>query len=380
MRSLRLSYAIPLAAALATTIILISRRRRRRGNDASEGEIRFGNDEVNYILLERLRCNDSMLKQLNLCFPPPYTLERKAFVQQYLRPVIEAIGTNTFLERLDEEKEDLDDMGYACCYYPKRRQNLHTLAFIGASVDDISAIAEALPVNMKLKTLTLCQWRISSNGCLFVFAGAFQRHQTLKTLRILCGATIPSNVAALVVEALPRDHHLEAISIRGSGRRLGSMSVERIDDNSAARIVHALCPTNLKFLSFTGNNLISKAGAERIVQILKNNDNCFHKIELFEDRQIPDWRNEIRLGVETNTWAKRFLKISDTRVQAVLLPFALKKAAMVDKESLSKAPDMVFYLVKEKCDLFGPLDPAAHERKLLSKKRKLREVFHRFCW
>lgn len=378
MRSLRLSYAIPLAAAVAATVILITRKRRRRGNDASENEIRFGNDEVNRTLLERLRCNDSTLRELSLCFPSPYTVstsvERKVFVQQYILPAIEAIGTNTFLERLDAEKEELDGIGHTSVH-PKRHQHLHTLVVSGASVDDITAIAEALPFNMKLKTLTLCQWRISSAGGTLVFAGAFHRNQTLKTLRILCGTTIPGNVAALVVEALPRDHNLEAISIRGR-----PPTMAWVDDNSAERIVNALCRTNLKFLSFTGNNLISKVGAERIVKILKNNDNCFNKIEFFDNEQVSDWHNEIRLEIEKNTWAKRFLKISDTRTQEVLLPFALKRAEKVDNERPSKAPDMVLYLVKEKCGLFGSFDSAANKRKLLREKQKLKDFFCRWCW
>lgn len=372
MRSVQLSYAIPLAAAVAASVILLTRKRQRRRNDASENEIRFGNDEVNYTLLERLRCNDSTLRELSLCFPSPYTIERKVFVQQYILPAIEAIGTNTFLERLDTEKEELDGIGHTS--YPKHHQRLQTLVVSGASVDDITAIAEALPSNMKLKTLTLCQWRISLDGGTLVFAGSFHRNQTLTTLRILCGSTIPCTVAALVVEALPQDHNLEAISIRGRGRRHDT-TMARVDDNSAARIVFALCRTNLKFLSFTGNNLISKVGAARIVQILKENDHCFNKIELFDNDQNSEWQNEIRLEVETNTWAKRFLKIPDARTQEVLLPFALQRAEMVDNERVSKAPDMVYFLVKEKCDLFASLDSAANKRKLLREKQKLKDFF-----
>jgi hypothetical protein len=382
MSSLRLSYryAIPLAAAVAASVILI--RRKRSGHSTATDfvhEIRFGNDQVNHELLERLRCNDPTLKVLSLCFPSPYSVERNLFRQQFILPAIQAIGTNTFLERLDMEKEELD--GYFSSVHPKRFHNLQTLVVSGALVDDITAIAEALPFNMKLKTLTLCQWRTrishdndGGTGTL-VFAGAFHRNQTLKTLCILCGSTIPGDVAALVVEGLPVDHNLVAISIRARGLL---QETTRLDDDSAARIVRALCRTSLKYLSFHGNNLISKEGGARIVQILKENDHFFNKVELFGASERPKWQNEISLEVEKNTWAKRFLKISDAKTQEVLLPFIIRRAETADRERESKAPDMVFYILKEKCDLFGS---SMDERKKFSRKRQnLKDFFRWSFW
>lgn len=364
---------IPLAAAVTASVILIRRKRRDRPTETNEHEIRFGNDQVNYDLLERLRCNDPTLKVLSLCFPSPYTVERNLFCQQFILPAIEAIGTNTFLETLDTEQEELD--GHFSSIYPKRLQNLQTLVVNGALVDDITAIAEALPFNMKLKTLTLCQWRIRHDGGTLVFAGAFHRNQTLKTLCILCGSTIPSDLAAIVVEGLPVDHNLVAISIRGRGRL---QETTRLDDDSAARIVRALCRTSLKYLSFYGNNLISIEGGARIVQILKENDHVFNKIELFDASERSEWQNEIRLEVEKNTWAKRFLKISDTKTQEVLLPFIIQRAERADHERESKAPDMVFYILKEKCDLFAS---SMDKKKTFSREgQKLKELFRRSFW
>jgi hypothetical protein len=316
MRSFRLSYAIPLAAAVAASFILIRRNRRGRPTDADadtdEYEIRLGNDQVNYQLLKRLRCNDPTLKKLSLCFPSPNMRERNLFCQQFILPAIEAIGTNTFLEKLDMEKEESD--GPSSSVDPKRLQNLQTLVVSWALVDDITAIVEALPFDMKLKTLMLCQWRISHDGGTFVVAGAFHRNQTLKTLCILCGSTIPSDVAALVVEGL-------------SMRR--------------------------RELSFYCNNLISREDGARILQILKEKDHLFNKIELFAASKKSDWQNEIRLEVEKYTWARRFLKISDTKTQQVLLPSIIQRAEMADHEGESKGPDMVFYILKETCNLFG---------------------------
>jgi hypothetical protein len=108
-------------------------------------------------------------------------------------------------------------------------------------------------------------------------------------------------------------------------------------------------------------NGISRDGYERIIQVLKENDHSFTKLDLFQGgSQYCPWRNKIQLEidmltwknclqVEKDTWVDRFLEQDAPSKE--LLFFALERAKKVDNERSSKAPNMQFYLVKETPDL-----------------------------
>lgn len=96
----------------------------------------------------------------------------------------------------------------------------------------------------------------------------------------------------------------------------------------------------------------------QIIQALRDNEHSsFTKFELFYDFQDSPWQNQIRLDIgmltwdnqlqaERRTWANRFLN-QDNHTRERLCFFALERAKKVDNDRFSKAPNMLFYLIKE---------------------------------
>jgi hypothetical protein len=60
------------------------------------------------------------------------------------------------------------------------------------------------------------------------------------------------------------------------------------------------------------------------------------------------WDNQLQ--AERRTWANRFLN-QDNHTRERLCFFALERAKKVDNDRFSKAPNMLFYLIKEIPDL-----------------------------
>jgi hypothetical protein len=164
------------------------------------------------------------------------------------------------------------------------------------------------------------------------------------------------------VEALPHDHSLETIIF----------ALVSFDDDTAVSIVRTLCRKHLKNLSFVdktikrnhllADNSISQDGYERIIQILKENEHSFVKLDLFRDSQDSPWQNKIRLEidmltgenrlqVEKDTWVNRFLE-QDTPSKELLFR-ALERAKNLDNAQFSKAPNILFYLIMESPELIA---------------------------
>ena len=110
---------------------------------------------------------------------------------------------------------------------------------------------------------------------------------------------------------------------------------------------------------------MTQNGCRRIIETLKNtNGHCFTKLDLFQDYHVFPWQNNIRLEidfltwnnrlqVEKDMWVNQFLDIHTTE----LLFFALERAKKVDSKQFSKAPNMLFYLIKESPDLIARSRP-----------------------
>jgi hypothetical protein len=183
------------------------------------------------------------------------------------------------------------------------------------------------------------------------FATAFQGNQTIKTLslRHMC---VHAPGALALVEALPHDHALEVLVL----------DEHEFDDDCSVRIVRTVCHTPLKVLSLansSGHSEISQEGCTRIIQTLKENEHSLTKLDLFRDSRHSPWHNFIRLEIDKRTWNNRLQVEKETWVDQFLVQDsptkellfrALERAKKVDKEQFSKAPNILFYLIKEAPD------------------------------
>jgi Ran GTPase-activating protein (RanGAP) involved in mRNA processing and transport len=234
--------------------------------------------------------------------------------------------------------------------------NLEALTLLGGSrlsIKDIAAMVQVLCVHTNLHSLTIGRFYMNSN-CAAAFAAAFQANQTIKTL-IMGWRAIERDARVSFVEVLPRDHSLETIIF----------DKNQLDDNSAVTIVRTLCHKHIKNLSLVDKS-ISRDGCDRIIQILKENKHSFVKLELFPDDADYLWQNKIRLEMEELTW-NNYLQVEkdkwldqflgqDARTKELLFR-ALERAKKLDNERFSKAPNMLFHLIKE---LPGVIAQAIH--------------------
>jgi hypothetical protein len=241
---------------------------------------------------------------------------------------------------------------------------MHRLEYEPPSIEDITDMVQLLLSNTKLQLLTIEGFQMDS-GIAAAFAAAFQANQTIKTLIMRHGAIKPIGAVSFV-NALPHDHSLEAIVFDELG----------FDYNFSLNIVRMPCHTPLKVLSLVPyynkmtehwspiphNNEITQDGGARIIQTLKEIENSFTKLDLFHDTQDAPWHNFIRLEIDLLTWENRLHVEKDKWIAGFLeqdapaqelLFLAMERAKEVDNEQYSKAPNMLFYLMKESPDLIA---------------------------
>jgi hypothetical protein len=183
------------------------------------------------------------------------------------------------------------------------------------------------------------------------FATAFQGNQTIRTL-IMRHDSVNTTSAVSFVEALPHDHALEVLVF----------DEHCLDDDSLVRIFRTLGCTTLKVLSLadsSGVSEISQEGCTRIIQTLNENEHSLTKLDLFRDSQDSLWHNVIRLEIEKLMWENRLQVEKDKWLDQFLgqhsptkelLFLAVKRAKRLDDERFSKAPNMLFHLIKESPD------------------------------
>jgi hypothetical protein len=351
--------------------------------------IRIGNDEMNEQIIDRLlRNDDPTLTRLHITFKDAGeegSNKRERFLYQHVLPVIHLMADRTLLRGLDQS--DLDDNTirpgfHFLIYVPvgtslqlqrladvgrrmqnssnnaaKHNRNLKTLIMSGLSAAEVLSVFTALDAPMEM-SCTLYDWVETSHPPPHFLC--FWREQVAKTLRLHFGTFIHPTTVADMIESLPDSHSFEVFRIQRNlfeeSHSVASLLATKMDDGSAARIVGALCRTPAaKSLTFTGEKTISAVGGTRIIKILQDSDHNFTKVQLFDDDddgddEDSDWQNAIRVGIEQHTWAKQFLKL-DALTQEWLFPLALKRAEGSDSGHASRAPDMMFYLVKKRADL-----------------------------
>ena len=210
-------------------------------------------------------------------------------------------------------------------------------------------MTQVISMNSNLQSLTIEGFQMDFNEGV-AFAAAFQGNITIKTLTMIWHDWIRWTGAVSFVEALPQGHSLETIAFRGA-----------LNEDSAVSIIRSLCHTPLKVLLLKGR-LLNQKGCERIVQILRENEHSFAKLDLFSECKDFPWQNKIRLEiekltwknrlqVEKDTWADRFLEHNNPSQELLFL--ALERAKKVDSIQFFKAPNMLFYLIKEIPDLIA---------------------------
>jgi hypothetical protein len=219
------------------------------------------------------------------------------------------------------------------------------------SIEEIRAMVQVLRMVSKVLSLTIEGRFVMDSDGGTAFAKAFQGNQTINTLIFMGRYTIVGNGAVSFVKALSRDHSLEAIVFADIG----------FDDDSAVTIIRTLSHTPLKVLSLLPvYNQITPNGGTRIIHTLKENEHSFIKLDLFPDDADLLWQNKIQLEIDLLTWENRLQVEKDAWVDRLLeqdapnkelLLLALERAQKVDNERFSKAPDMLFYLIKELSDL-----------------------------
>jgi hypothetical protein len=179
------------------------------------------------------------------------------------------------------------------------------------------------------------------------FATAFQGNQTIKTL--ILRQSIHATAALALLEALPHDHGLEVLVF----------DEHNFDDDSSVRIVRAVFRTTLKVLSLVKSREISDECCTRIIQTLRENEHSLTKLNLFRESEDYMWQNFFRLEIENLTWENHFQAEKDKWLDQFLgqhsptkklLFLAVKRAKRLDDERFSKAPNMLFHLIKESPD------------------------------
>jgi hypothetical protein len=227
-------------------------------------------------------------------------------------------------------------------------QTIKSLIMRRDSVNATSAVSfvAALPHDHALEVLVFEEHELLDSNMAAAFATAFQGNQTIKTL--MMSYPVPTATVSFV-EALSHDHSLETIIFDRNC----------FHDDHVVSIVRTLSRKHLKTLSLLNNYTVSEGGYERIVQTLKENDHGFIRLDLFQDSEDSPWQNNIRLEIEKLTWKNRLQFEKDAWVNRFLaqdapikeLIFrALERVKKVDNEQFSKAPNMLFYLVKESPD------------------------------
>jgi hypothetical protein len=316
-----------------------------------ENAIHFRNDQADNVFLNRVRSSDPELRELTLDIPEPMTLDipgpyslRRLALQDAVRQAFHAIATNTTLEMLAIIYDHREDMPF--CFSKDHaqsalrfntslkdihvtsgrvRRHLVDLVDIAMSSPNLEAltitvdglcysqvdvlVAQLLDVITIVRSLTLEGFRMNS-ACAVNLAPAFRKNQTIETLTMRNGFCVECG-AAKFIDFLPPGHSLKSISFDSDGRYF------QMKDNSGVRVIRALCQSSVNTISLTGY-LLTAAGCERIVDILKTNEHSFTKLERFYDSHTLRWQNKIRLDidmltwgnqlqVEKRTWADRFL-------------------------------------------------------------------------
>ena len=229
-------------------------------------------------------------------------------------------------------------------------RNLWTLS--RPSIEDITAMAQVLRMDTKLRSLTMDSFYIDRD-CGASFAKSFQGNQTITTLIMKHVAIWPSGAASFV-KALPQDHSLETIVFQDN------VYSYRFKDKAVLSVIKNLGHTPLKNLSLSSDEITQEC-CEKILQTLKeNHEHSFTKLNVFPDDADSPWQNKIRheidlltwnncLQVEKDTWVDRFFE-EDSPTNELLFR-ALERAKKVGNKRFSKAPDMLFYLIKESPDV-----------------------------
>jgi hypothetical protein len=349
-----------------------------------------GNKQIKQVL-DRLRRNDSALKALTLdmihhdmLFFATCTGETAKPKRQLILQAFDAIATNSSLKMLsiegdvglllqlaeDIEKDratralslntslndiriDLYDWSTSLLDIVMASPNLEFLTIRNhacmLSIEDIKAIGQVPCGHMNLHSLTIERLEMDSDMAA-AFATAFQGNQTIKTL--IMRRSVYSTSAVSLVEALPHDHNLEVLVI----------DAHHFNDDCSVRIVGQLCPTPLKVLSLVDSSGVSEISQERctrIIQTLRETEHSLTKLDLFRDSQDSPWQNIIRLEIEKLTWNNRLqveratwvdLFLEQDAPTKELLFLATKRAKRLDDEQFSKAPNMLFHLLKESPD------------------------------
>jgi hypothetical protein len=344
-------------------------------------------------VLDRLRRNDPTLKELTLGDSAQWHWElAQLFIKakEYwtkLLNVFDAIATNSSLKILNFE----GDIGF--CFIEdiqedraRRAFSLNTslkdiritktdwstslldivmaspnLEFMtirfdsnqSVSIEAFTAMVQVLCGHMNLHSLTIVGFQMDSDIAA-AFATAFQGNQTIKTL-IMRRDSVHATSAVSFVESLPHDNALEVLVF----------DEHEFNDDSLVRIVRTVCRTRLKVLSLatsSGHSEISQEGCTRIIQTLNENEHSLTKLDLFRDSQDSMWHNFARLEIEHLTWNNRLQVEKETWIDQFLnqdattkelLFRALERAKKVDNEQFSKAPNILFYLIKESPDFIA---------------------------
>lgn len=337
-------------------------------------------------VLDGLRFNDPPLKELTITIPYRYSRMAELAIQMILQAV-DAIATNSSLEILNIE----DEQGFLS--FPDAKDRVTRALSLNTSLKDVRILAhssmmdaidiimacpslEALsirghynPSNMdftamlqvfrhdtKLHSLTIENIIIEDDRSA-AFGALFQENKTIKTL-IMRNVFIDASSTVSFVEALPQDHALEAMVFDGN--------LHVFNDEAVVHVIQTLCHTPLKALSLVAGiqiSEISQNGCTRIIQTLKENKHSFTKLDLFQNALYAPWHNFMQLEIEKLTWENHLQVQKDRWVDQFLehdtptkdlLFFALERAKKVDNnEQVSKAPNMVFYIVKELPDLIA---------------------------
>jgi hypothetical protein len=337
-------------------------------------------DEENERVLDRLRRNDSALKELTIDLWLYNIHDPEEFMYYVLLPALDAIATNSSVEILNiaadfshyrgandrftralslntslkQIRIHTDDRLWGILDIIMVSPNLEALTIRyrdSPSIEEIRAMVQVLRMVSKVLSLTIEGRFVMDSDGGTAFAKAFQGNQTINTLIFMGRYTIVGNGAVSFVKALSRDHSLEAIVFDDIG----------FDDDSAVTIIRTLSHTPLKVLSLLPvHNQVTPNGGTRIIHTLRENEHSFIKLDLFPDDADLLWQNKIRLEIDLLTWENHLQVEKDAWVDRLLkqdapnkelLLLALERAQKVDNERFSKAPDMLFHLIKELSDL-----------------------------
>ncbi len=238
---------------------------------------------------------------------------------------------------------------------------------------DVTALGTALDSNQSLRTFTLHDFSSDTAG-MHRLCDILARKESLESLTFRTDSSLDQKGIRLISKVIEYTSSLRELSLQvrklDSPRTIdllfqameGNLSIEHLqlhipamDDSAVIRMGEMLYrKTTLKALSLEAHKRLHDPCVQSLIEAVKRNKSIT-KIESYLGGLLlgesPLLRRELDYYLELNKGPRRLLR-ANTPVPTGLWPLALSRADTFCRRNKC-SPDVLYFLVKEKCDLFS---------------------------